>query len=119
MMYRDHVYLHRLAAQKPMYTTWSPTLASAFLDKHFSQRKNYFQRILFSKRKMNCVLVKLPKAIKTVIITECSKWLGLRLSVKNLWSHCSTRILTYVRASDKQGSHLLFLSLKIPGGTLI
>ena len=95
--------------------------SSAFLDKHFSQHKNYFQRILFSQRKIkNCVLVKLPKAIKTRIIAERSKWLGLRLSVSvSVWSHCSTRISTYVRASDKQGSHLLFLTMKIPGGTLI
>ena len=114
MQCRDHVHLHRLAAQKPRYTTWSPTLASAFLDKHFSQRKNYFQRILFSQRKIkNCVLVKLPKAIKTVIITECSKWLGLLLSVKNMWSHCSARISTYVRASDKQGSHLLLTGMLV------
>ena len=55
-----------------------------------------------------------------MIITERSKWLGLRLSVSvSVWSHCSTRISTYVRASDKQGSHLLFLTMKIPGGTLI
>ena len=123
MQCRDYVHLHRLAVQKPRYTTWSPTLTSAFLDKHFSQHKNYFQRILFSQRKIkNCVLVKLPKAIKTLIITERSKWLGLRLSVSvsvSVWSHCYTRISTYVRASDKQGSHLLFVTMKIPGGTLI
>ena len=51
MQYRDHVHSHRLAAQKPRYATWSPTLASAFLDKHFLQRKNDFQRIFVHSKK--------------------------------------------------------------------
>ena len=69
---------------------------------------------LNSQRKIKKIMLfsKIPKAIKTVVITECSKLLGLRLSLKNVWSHCSTRISTYVRVSCKQGNHL-FLSLKI------
>ena len=120
MQCRDYVHLHRLVAQKPRYMTWSPTLASAFFDKHFSQRKNYFQRILFSQRKIkNCVLVKLPKAIKTVIVTECSKWLGLRLKA---WKMCGAIVpLGYQLMSElPTNKAVIFFSCpwKSPGALL-